>query len=319
MTIDEFESWIKTVNVSRYISILQIHHTFSPSYSQFTGSNHFSLQQGMKSYHVNSCGYIDIAQNLTTFPDGTIMTGRSLSTTPATCVGANTNGIGVEHVGNFDKGGDTMTAAQKNTIVRIYAAMCKRFGISPENGIRYHGWYTASGTYLGNYISSRSAKSCPGTAFFGGNTRASYDKNLKPLIQAAMNGNYEGVDDEVVENINVFNCANKKTYTMPAIKKNDENYVRLRSIADAFDCLVGYDAKKDLPSFDSMPVKEAKIVINGETKDVESVYRQSCENFIKIRDILTGVFGIPKDAILWDDETRTITVKGKVEFKYTEE
>lgn len=319
MTIDEFETWIKNLKVTRTIKYLQVHHTWSPSYAQFNGSNHFTLQKNMKNYHVNSAGYVDIAQQLSVFPDGKIMTGRSFNIDPAGARGMNQNGICVENVGNFDRGGDTMTAAQRNTIVRLYAAMCKRFGVSPETGIRYHGWYTAGGTYLGTYISSRSAKTCPGTNFFGGNTRAAYDKNLKPLIIQAMNGTYEGMDEEVVENINVFNCANKKTYTMPAIKKNGENYVRLRSIAGAFDCLVGYDAKKDLPSFDSMPVKEAKIVINGETKDVDSVYRQSDENFIKIRDILTGVFGIPKDAILWDGETRTITVKGKVEFKYTEE
>lgn len=319
MTIDEFETWIKNLKVTRTIKYLQVHHTWSPSYAQFNGSNHFTLQQNMKNYHVNSAGYVDIAQQLSVFPDGKIATGRSFNIDPAGARGMNQNGICVENIGNFDRGGDTMTAAQKNTIVRLYAAMCKRFNVSPETGIRYHCWFTDSGSYLGTYVAGRSAKTCPGSAFFGGNTRAAYDKNLKPLIIQAMNGTYEGMDEEVVENINVFNCANKKTYTMPAIKKNGENYVRLRSIASAFDCLVGYDAKKDLPSFDSMPVKEAKIVINGETKDVDSVYRQSDENFIKIRDILTGVFGIPKDAILWDGDTRTITIKGKVEFKYTEE
>ena len=319
MTIDEFETWIKNLKVTRNIKYLQVHHTWSPSYAQFNGSNHFTLQRSMKNYHVNSAGYVDIAQQLSVFPDGKIMTGRSFNIDPAGARGMNQNGICVENVGNFDRGGDTMTAAQKNTIVRLYAAMCKRFNVSPETGIRYHCWLSDGGTYLGTYVAGRSAKTCPGTNFFGGNTRAAYDKNLKPLIKQAMNGTYEGMDEEVVENINVFNCANKKTYTMPAIKKNGENYVRLRSIASAFDCLVGYDAKKDLPSFDSMPVKEAKIVINGETKDVESLYRQSDENFIKIRDILTGVFGIPRDAILWDQDTKTITVKGTVKLEYTPE
>lgn len=222
MTIDEFEKWIKTVSVSRTVNVLQVHHTWSPSYAQFTGSNHFSLQQNMKNYHVNSAGYADIAQHFTTFPDGTIMTGRSLNREAAAAVGMNQTGIAVENLGNFDRGGDTMTAAQKNTIVRMHAAMCRRFGISPETGVRYHSWHTSSGSYLGTYVAGRSAKTCPGTNFFGGNTRAAYDKNLKPLIKQAMNGTYEGMDEEVVENINVFNCANKKTYTMPAIKKNGE-------------------------------------------------------------------------------------------------
>lgn len=317
MTIEEFEKWIQTVRVNRYINILQVHHTYSPSYKEFTGSNEFALQQGMKNYHVNSCGYADIAQHFSVYPNGNIVTGRSLDRAAACCVGANTNGIGVEIVGNFDRGGDTMVQKQKDTIVRMYAAMAKRFNINIETGIRYHCEYTASGTYLGTYIPGRSCKTCPGTNFFGGNTRASYDKNLKPLIKQAMNGTYEGMDDEVITNVNIFNCADKKTYTMPGILKNGENYIRLRSIADAFDCLVGYDANKKLPSFDTMPVKAAKLVVNGEAKDVESLYRQSDENFIKIRDILTGVFGIPGEDILWDDDTRTITVAGKVDMKYT--
>lgn len=317
MTIDEFESWIKTVSVSRYINILQVHHTYSPAYAQFNGSNHFSMQQGMKSYHVNDCKYIDIAQNLTTFPDGTIMTGRSLNTAPAGCVGANTNGICVENVGNFDKGGDTMTQAQKDTIVRAYAAMCKRFNLSPETAIRYHGWYTAGGTYLGTYNSSRSAKTCPGTMFFGGNTRASYDQNLKPLIIQAMNGTYKKEDDEVIEKIKIFNCANKKEYEVNAIQKNGNNFVKLRDLASAFNCLVGYDAAKDLPSFDTMPVNDVNVIVNGENEELRGIFRQNGTNYIAIRDVLENVFGVPHDAILWDQETRTITVEGTLEFKYT--
>lgn len=317
MTIDEFESWIKTVKVTRTIKYLQVHHTYSPAYAQFNGSNHFSLQQSMKNYHVNNCGYVDIGQTFTTFPDGTIMTGRSINSTPAAMVGFNTNGIGVENVGNFDKGGDTMTQAQKDTIVRAYAAMCKRFNLSPESNIVYHGWATAGGTYLGTYIASRSAKTCPGTAFFGGNTRASYDANLKPLIIQAMNGTYAKEDDEVVKKIKIFNCADKKEYEVNAINKDGNNFVKLRDLADAFNCLVGYDAAKKLPSFDTMPVNDVTVVMNGENDELRGVYRKEGTNFIAIRDVLENVFGVPHDAILWDGDTRTITVEGTLEFKYT--
>lgn len=219
MTIDEFEKWIKTVSVSRTVNVLQVHHTWSPSYAQFTGSNHFSLQQNMKNYHVNSAGYADIAQHFTTFPDGTIMTGRSLNREAAAAVGMNQTGIAVENLGNFDRGGDTMTAAQKNTIVRMYAAMCRRFGISPETGIRYHGWYDASGGWIGTYNSARSCKTCPGTNFFGGNTRASYDKNLKPLIKQAMNGTYEGMDDEVITKAKIYDVARERSVECNVIVK----------------------------------------------------------------------------------------------------
>lgn len=200
MTIAEFEKWIVQQKVTRKITVIQEHHTWSPSYKQFNGSNHFQLQKNMRDYHVNSAGYADIAQNFTVFPDGMICTGRSMNTAPAGCRGANTNGICIENLGNFDVGGDKMNDSQKDTIVRMAAALLKKFKLSPETGITYHAWWTDSGSSLGTYVAGRSCKTCPGTAFFGGNTRASYDKNLKPLIVKAMNGGYntETEEDEEV-------------------------------------------------------------------------------------------------------------------------
>lgn len=195
MTVAEFESWIASQRVTRSIRLVQLHHTWSPAYAQFNSSNHFTLQSNMKSYHL-SIGYADIAQNLTIFPDGQVMTGRSLNTAPAGCVGANTNGICIENVGNFDVGGDTMTDAHKDAIVRVTAALLKKFGLSPESGVTYHAWWTEGGTSLGTYIAGKSCKTCPGTAFFGGNTRASYDKCLKPLLLAAMNGSYQNTEED---------------------------------------------------------------------------------------------------------------------------
>lgn len=201
VTIGEFESWLTQQKVTRKITVIQEHHTWSPSYKQFTGSNHFQLQKNMRDYHVNSAGYADIAQNFTVFPDGMICTGRSMNVAPAGCRGANTNGICIENLGNFDVGGDTMKATQKDVIVRMAAALLKKFKLSPETGITYHAWWTDDGKSLGTYIASRSCKTCPGTAFFGGNTRASYDKNLKPLIVKAMNGTYNTVKKEEEEEV----------------------------------------------------------------------------------------------------------------------
>ena len=176
--------------MTRRITVIQEHHTWSPSYKQFNGSNHLQLQKNMRDYHVNNAGYADIAQNFTVFPDGMICTGRSMNVAPAGCRGANTNGICIENLGNFDVGGDKMNATQRDVIVRMAAALLKKFKLSPETGITYHAWWTDNGKSLGTYIAGRSCKTCPGTAFFGGNTRASYDKNLKPLIVKAMNGTY---------------------------------------------------------------------------------------------------------------------------------
>ena len=44
---------------------------------------------------------------------------RSLNTIPAGIKGANTYGVCIENIGNFDKGKDTMTPAQRNSIALV--------------------------------------------------------------------------------------------------------------------------------------------------------------------------------------------------------
>ncbi len=180
--IQEFENYIKGLNVKRQVRRIQLHHTYSPSYKNFDGKNHLSLQQGMRNYHVNTNGWSDIGQHFTIFPDGIIMTGRSLEKTPAGIYGANTGGICVECLGNFDVGADTMTEAQKSAIVAVVRALIDKFGISAQSGITYHAWWSSDGREIGDYVRGHSIKSCPGTAFFGGNSLTSYEQNLMPLI-----------------------------------------------------------------------------------------------------------------------------------------
>lgn len=316
MSVAEFEKWIKNVKVSRKIDILQVHHTYSPSFAQFNGSNHFNLQQGMKSYHVNQCHYSDIAQNFTVFPDGTIMTGRSLNLAPAGARGMNTTGICVENLGNFDKGGDVMPAVMKNAIVRIYAAMVKRFNINIEKNIRYHAWYTASGTYLGNYVAGRSCKTCPGTNFFGGCTRAAYDANFRPLIKKAVAGSYVEEDEEVVKSIKVFNCGNDKTVTVSVVPKDNggTNYIKMRDI-ETLGGKVGYG--NGMPSIDLAPEVSRKVILNGKTVEAPAVFSHGT-NYIAIRDILE-VLGVPSDAITWDKATGSIKILGNIDIKYSPE
>lgn len=180
---NSFKEYIENLKVSRSIKLLQLHHTYSPSYRQFTGSNHEKLQQSMKNHHVNTNGWADIGQHFTIFPDGVILTGRNINTAPAGIKGANSNGICIECVGNFDKGGDTMTDAQRTAIIAVTKILLDKFGLNAKTGVTYHAWWTSGGTALGTYIAGRSAKTCPGTNFFGGNTRDSYEKNLMPLIE----------------------------------------------------------------------------------------------------------------------------------------
>ena len=182
-TIDSFKQYIDTLKISRKIKYVQLHHTYSPSYRNFTGSNHQSLQQNMKNYHVKTNGWADIGQNLTIFPDGVIMLGRPLNVAPAGIKGANSNGICIECIGNFDKGGDTMTDAQKNAIVAVTKILLDKFALNAKTGVTYHAWWTSKGANLGTYVKGKSAKTCPGANFFGGNTKEAYGKNLMPLIE----------------------------------------------------------------------------------------------------------------------------------------
>jgi hypothetical protein len=84
-------------------------------------------------------GFSEIAQNLTTFPDGTIALCRSIDTMPAGIKGANKNGICVENVGNFDLGQDAMTPKQRDCIIHSFALLCKKFSLHPDSAnVVYH-------------------------------------------------------------------------------------------------------------------------------------------------------------------------------------
>lgn len=184
MDIGEFKKYIDGLNVTREIKIIQLHHTWNPSYKNFKGGNHDALQTGMRNTHIKTNKWADIGQHFTIFPDGKICTGRDINVAPAGIKGANSNGICIECLGNFDNGGDTITEAQKNAIVAVTKILLDRFGLNAKTGITYHAWWTSGGKSLGTYVKGKSAKTCPGTNFFGGNTKEAYEKNLLPLIES---------------------------------------------------------------------------------------------------------------------------------------
>ena len=195
--VESFKTYIDNLKISRKIKLIQLHHTYSPSYKHFNGKNHQTLQQNMKTYHTKTNGWSDIGQNLTIFPDGVIMLGRPLNVAPAGIKGANSNGICIECLGNFDKNGDTMTEAQKNAIVGVVSVLLTKFNLNADDNVTYHSWWSSDGRDLGDYFKNASAKTCPGTNFFGGNTLTAYTKNLKPLIE-----NYGKVEKVMLESGN---------------------------------------------------------------------------------------------------------------------
>ncbi|MFT4414495.1 LysM peptidoglycan-binding domain-containing protein [Fredinandcohnia humi] len=190
MTKEEFQEWLFNNIFKRKINLIQQHHTWIPSYNRFNGSNHFQLLKGMESYHINKMGWKTIAQNITTFPDGKIAVSRPFNMAPEGSIGptANSVGIAIEHVGNFDLGQDMMTKEQKDTIIYINALLCIKFGLTPSiDSITYHHWWNVkTGERVLDKGPDYNVKTCPGTGFFGGNSTTSAKKYFYPLISRKM-------------------------------------------------------------------------------------------------------------------------------------
>ncbi|MCM3584607.1 LysM peptidoglycan-binding domain-containing protein [Mesobacillus maritimus] len=190
LTREEFKLWLFNQNVTRKINKIQHHHTWAPSYRHFKGSNHFAILNGMKNHHVNKMKWRNIAQNLTTFPDGRIAISRPFNDEPEGSIGpiANSGAIMIENLGNFDIGKDQMTQEHKETIVYVTALLCLKFGLTPSiDSITYHHWwhYGTKQRVLDNH-NKYSVKSCPGTNFFGGNNTAHARNNFYPLVVKKM-------------------------------------------------------------------------------------------------------------------------------------
>ena len=184
MDADTFAEWLKDQKIGRTIKRIQNHHTWKPDYSNFRGDNHFNLLNGMRNSHLKR-GFSDIAQNLTTFPDGTVGVCRPLSRTPAGIKGANTGGICIEHIGNFDEGKDQMSEEHMNTVIKLNAVLCTKFELVPDTDtvVYHHWWDLNSGRRKdGEGIT----KSCPGTAFFGGNKVANAREHFIPKIKTLL-------------------------------------------------------------------------------------------------------------------------------------
>ncbi|WP_145322994.1 peptidoglycan recognition protein family protein [Paenibacillus xylanexedens] len=201
MEPSEFKVWLDKQNITRKIDKLQVHHTASPNYSTRQMVNGIAKQdvwkclEGMRSYHLSQ-GWSGTGQNITVLEDGRIAISldRDLNKTPAGIKGANTGALCIEIIGNFDQGGDTMSTAQKHSVIHLYACLALKLNIPIDTShIVYHAWYTSSGAWLGDYERGESSKTCPGTNFFGdGNTRAGAERGFIPAIKTELKRIKEG-------------------------------------------------------------------------------------------------------------------------------
>ncbi|MBS1140091.1 MAG: hypothetical protein H6R13_1544 [Proteobacteria bacterium] len=184
MTLVEFTGWLNANRFDRQIGVIQNHHTYIPGYAHFKGNNHIALCESMERSHLER-GFAEIAQNLTIFPDGDVVLCRSFNTIPAGIKGTNRNGLCIENLGNFNLGGDVMSDAQRKAIVAVNARLLMRFGLPCDTDhVVYHHWWDLDSGQRTN--GSGNTKSCPGTAFFGGNSVAAAQAGFLPLIAAAM-------------------------------------------------------------------------------------------------------------------------------------
>ncbi len=184
MNLAEFETYLQQLRVGRTVLYVQQHHTYAPGYSHCTDINQLELQRNMKHHHVHNNGWSDIGQHFSTFPDGSIITGRSMEKSPACIYGNNANSICLEHVGYFDTGKDTMSDKHKQTIVKMTALLCNKFNIPINTDkIVYHHWFHLSSGIRNDGAGGN--KSCPGTAFFGGNKVQDCQQHFLPLVRNA--------------------------------------------------------------------------------------------------------------------------------------
>ena len=137
---------------------LHVHHTWIPNHDNFTTSNWLALQAGMRNYHMKNNNWSDIAQHITLFPDGRMLTGRSFGRTPASIKGYNTGAFMVEMIGNFDRGNDNLTGKQREMIIGI-----ARYFNKKNKYIRFHR--------------ENASKTCPGT----GVDKAKFMKDVRSL------------------------------------------------------------------------------------------------------------------------------------------
>lgn len=144
--IEKFEKWIESLEVTRNITHIQIHHTWKPNIATYQGLKSI---QAMFRYHVGTRKFDDIAQHLSIAPD-CIWDGRSFDKDPAGIAGHNKGGICIEIIGNFDEGEEKLEGMHLYIATRASTILCKKFNL-PINSVThvFHREYAA--------------KSCPGT------------------------------------------------------------------------------------------------------------------------------------------------------------
>jgi len=147
----DFEELLKQWVPIRRIDQFHLHCTDRPRRADFRG---IATIEAMRTYHMKTNGWSDIAQHLTIDPAGGLWTGRSWDKAPASALGHNGSSRSgpfmIEVVGNFDTGKDPFNGPQRAAVLGVIVAVLKKFNLR-ENALFFHRDFT-------------NAKTCPGTS-----------------------------------------------------------------------------------------------------------------------------------------------------------
>jgi hypothetical protein len=84
LSLDQFAQLLDTVNLTRKITEVHVHHTWRPR-GRLRG---LATIEAMRRFHMEEMGWQDIAQHLTIDPAGGLWTGRNWNLPPASQKGA---------------------------------------------------------------------------------------------------------------------------------------------------------------------------------------------------------------------------------------
>jgi hypothetical protein len=330
----DVKNWLAKQKVSRKITKLQVHHMDLPNYSTWEKTDkklfsepHFGRTQSLDSYGKSKWGSgasdghgHHIAQHFNVFPDGKITTGRNLNSTPIGIRGWNTGAICIEIYGCFDKGHDKMSSAQKEAVIYLYGELCKRFDI-PVNTthIRPHCWFTAGGTYLGKYNPNRSAKTCPGTNFWGvGCSPEGFAKFIAD-IKNYVNG--KGIKVPVIKKVDRTGEKDVPNYTVQVITDTlnvrygaSTSYDKISTLKKGDKVVITHEkdgwgliqGAKGWISLNDKYVKKVKVKKDDEVKKDTDTKKDEEKNETTFYRVVTGSYSDRDNAIVEQDKLKKL-------------
>ncbi|AYD02185.1 peptidoglycan-binding protein [Neorhizobium sp. NCHU2750] len=121
---------LRLLDTARFINEIIAHCTATPEGKDFTVDD-------IRAWH-KLRGFSDIGYHYIIYRDGRIMLGRPIGQIGAHVEGHNTGTIGISYVGGVSADGktakDTRTAAQRSSMLRLTAQLCRKFPIAKVTG-----------------------------------------------------------------------------------------------------------------------------------------------------------------------------------------